>query len=68
MRARGARVVLAAPDDVPDRDWTLPQADAADLDPIVAIQAFYVLAARLSRLRGLNPDTPRHLSKVTRTQ
>ena len=68
MRARGARVVLAAPDDVPHRDWTLPRADAADLDPIVAIQAFYVLAARLSRLRGLNPDTPRHLSKVTRTQ
>lgn len=68
LRARGARVVLAAPADVPDRDWTLPTADVSELDPIVAIQAFYVFAARLSRLRGLNPDAPRHLSKVTRTQ
>ena len=33
----------------------------------VAIQAFYVMAAKLSKARGLDPDRPRHLSKVTRT-
>ena len=38
-----------------------------DLDPIVAIQAFYVMAAQLSKARGLDPDRPRHLSKVTKT-
>jgi glucosamine--fructose-6-phosphate aminotransferase (isomerizing) len=68
MRGRGARVLLAAPDDVPGRDLTLPVAPTPDLDPIVAIQAFYVMAAQLSAARGLDPDRPRHLSKVTRTQ
>jgi glucosamine--fructose-6-phosphate aminotransferase (isomerizing) len=67
MRGRGARVLLAAPGDVASRDLTLPVAATPDLDPIVAIQAFYVMAAQLSKARGLDPDRPRHLSKVTRT-
>ena len=67
MRGRGARVLLAAPRDVAERDLDLPTAGHPDLDPIVAIQAFYVMAAQLSRARGLDPDRPRHLSKVTRT-
>jgi glucosamine--fructose-6-phosphate aminotransferase (isomerizing) len=67
MRERGARVLLAAPADVRTRNLTIPTAATPDLDPIVAIQAFYVMAAKLSLARGLNPDTPRHLSKVTKT-
>jgi len=67
MRGRGARVLLAAPQDVPGRDLDLPTAGHPDLDPIVAIQAFYVMAAQLAEARGLDPDRPRHLSKVTRT-
>jgi len=38
------------------------------LDPILAVQAFYPIAARLSRARGLDPDAPRHLAKVTKTR
>ena len=68
MRGRGARVLLAAPADVAGRDLTLPVAAIPDLDPIVAIQAFYVMAAQLAAARGLDPDNPRHLSKVTRTE
>jgi glucosamine--fructose-6-phosphate aminotransferase (isomerizing) len=67
MRGRGARVLLAAPQDVPGRDLDLPVANHPDLDPIVAIQSFYVMAAGLARARGLDPDQPRHLSKVTKT-
>lgn len=67
MRGRGARVLLAAPGDVASRDLTLPVAATPDLDPIVAIQSFYVMAANLSRARGMDPDRPRHLSKVTKT-
>ncbi|HEY5800420.1 MAG TPA: SIS domain-containing protein [Burkholderiaceae bacterium] len=67
MRDRGARVLLAAPDDVAERDLTLPVAPTPDLDPIVAIQAFYVMAAQLAVARGMDPDRPRHLSKVTKT-
>src|SRR5206468_13046274 len=37
MRGRGARVLLAAPDDVDERDVTLPVGPTPDLDPIVVI-------------------------------
>ncbi|KAF3999592.1 SIS domain-containing protein [Glaciimonas immobilis] len=67
MRGRGAKVLLAAPDNVAERNLTLPIAAMPDLDPIVAIQAFYVMAAQLSLARGMDPDRPRHLNKVTIT-
>lgn len=68
MRQRGAKVLLAAPEDVAERDLTLSCAAHAALDPILAIQSFYVMAAALAQARGLDPDQPRHLSKVTRTR
>jgi glucosamine--fructose-6-phosphate aminotransferase (isomerizing) len=68
FRRRSARVVLAAPADVPERDLTLETADDEALDPLLAIQTFYVVAAKVAEMRGLNPDVPRHLSKVTRTR
>ncbi|WP_244886630.1 SIS domain-containing protein [Chromobacterium amazonense] len=68
MRGRGAKVLLAAPADVESRDLTLSVADDEALDPLLAIQSFYLMAARLSEARGLNPDVPRHLSKVTCTR
>ncbi|HHT9042210.1 TPA: SIS domain-containing protein, partial [Burkholderia cenocepacia] len=47
----------------------LPLAQSAHsaLDPIAAILSFYVMAADLAVARGRNPDTPRHLNKVTET-
>ncbi|HWL84311.1 MAG TPA: SIS domain-containing protein [Polyangiaceae bacterium] len=68
MRGRGARVIVAAPSDVKERDITLTVADDEVLDPILAIQSFYLIAAQVAEMRGLNPDVPRHLSKVTRTR
>lgn len=67
MRERGARVLLAAPDDIAERDLDLCRAQHPALDPILAIQSFYVMAAHLALARGLDPDQPRYLSKVTRT-
>ncbi len=67
MRQRGANVWLAAPADVEARDLTLATTDVEDLDPIAAIQTFYLFVNAVARARGLNPDTPRHLSKVTST-
>jgi glucosamine--fructose-6-phosphate aminotransferase (isomerizing) len=67
MRARGARVTLAAPADVPEADVTLTVADDEVLDPILAIQTFYLVVAKIAEGRGLNADAPKHLSKVTRT-
>lgn len=37
------------------------------LQPILLIQSFYRLAAQLSTARGMDPDRPPHLQKVTRT-
>ena len=48
MRQRGARVLLAAPDDIAERDLTLSRAEHPSLDPILAIQSFYVMAAGLA--------------------
>ena len=36
-------------------------------DPIVAIQAFYLMVEACARLKNLNPNKPDHLSKVTDT-
>ena len=67
MRARGARVLLAAPDDIAEADLPLAVTDHPALDPIAAILSFYVMAAGLAAARGRNPDAPRHLNKVTET-
>lgn len=71
MRARGAEVLLAAPDDVPVPAGVtrLPTACAphADLDPLCVAQTFYGMVEALARSRGRDPDRPPHLSKVTRT-
>ena len=67
MRERGATVLLAAPPDVGDRQLTLGKAVAPELDPIVAIQSFYLMVEALAIARGHDPDRPRHLRKVTST-
>ncbi|MEM7378695.1 MAG: SIS domain-containing protein [Pseudomonadota bacterium] len=51
------------------RAWALPVAGAAHplLDPLTQIVSFYSLVERLARARGVDPDAPRHLRKVTHT-
>jgi glutamine---fructose-6-phosphate transaminase (isomerizing) len=67
MRARGARVLLAAPAGVSDADLPLATTKHVVLDPIAAIQSFYVMAAELAGARGRDPDQPRYLNKITET-
>ncbi|MFP4360672.1 MAG: SIS domain-containing protein [Alphaproteobacteria bacterium] len=45
-----------------------PPAPAPVLQPLVDIVPFYLAAEALSRRRGLSPDAPRHLRKVTETR
>jgi glutamine---fructose-6-phosphate transaminase (isomerizing) len=68
MRQRGAQVLLAAPPGVKDAAPPLVSTAHEDLDPIAVIQSFYPLVEALARARGLDPDRPRHLAKVTRTR
>ena len=67
MRGRGARVLVAAPPGTPGAELPLMAAGNEDLDPITAVQSFYPAVEALARARGLDPDSPRHLSKVTKT-
>jgi glucosamine--fructose-6-phosphate aminotransferase (isomerizing) len=67
LRRRGARVLLAAPAETPECDLPFVRAASEDLDPVCAIKSFYPMAEALARARGLDPDRPRHLAKVTRT-
>ncbi len=67
LDAAGAAVLLASPEPGPGTHLPLPAPLHPLLDPIVAIQAFYPLAAALSVARGLDPDRPRGLRKVTET-
>jgi glucosamine--fructose-6-phosphate aminotransferase (isomerizing) len=68
MRARGAPVLLAAPPGTPGAELALASAGHEDLDPIPMVQSFYRMVEALARARGLDPDRPRHLAKVTRTR
>lgn len=67
MRERGARVLLAAPVGTPGAELPLATTAHEDLDPIAAIQSFYPMVEALAQARGMDPDQPRHLAKVTRT-
>ena len=64
---RGARVFLSGAATDP-RLTALPStAGHPMLEPILLIQSFYALAARLSVARGYDPDRPPYLNKVTET-
>ncbi|WP_221887051.1 SIS domain-containing protein [Bacteriovorax stolpii] len=67
MKARGANVILAAPSFVKEKSLTIHSVKSEDLDILSAAQSFYLMIEELSRSLGLNPDEPRHLSKVTKT-
>lgn len=67
MKARGANVILAAPPFVKNKQLEIQTTHAEELDIITAIQSFYLMAEELSRSLGLDPDSPKHLSKVTKT-
>lgn len=63
----GARVLMAG--EPLDGAVRLPMPHAADshLQPLVFLQAFYKFANALACARGLHPDRPPNLSKVTQT-
>lgn len=63
----GARVLVAGEPVDGAVCLPTPQAPDSNLQPLVFLQAFYKLANALSFHRGLDPDRPQYLSKVTKT-
>ncbi len=64
---RGARVLVAGEPVDGALLLPVPRAPDSNLQPLVFLQAFYKFANALSLARGLDPDHPRNLSKVTET-
>jgi glucosamine--fructose-6-phosphate aminotransferase (isomerizing) len=63
---RGAHVLLAGAQ--AEGATALPVVSAHPvIEPLLMIQSFYGMAARLAVERGLDPDKPPHLNKVTET-
>ncbi|MYF68998.1 MAG: SIS domain-containing protein [Proteobacteria bacterium] len=63
----GARVFVAGARHSRAIALPCPQSPHALLAPLVQAQCFYRFANSLALARGLDPDAPPHLSKVTRT-
>jgi glucosamine--fructose-6-phosphate aminotransferase (isomerizing) len=64
---QGAHVFLAGAD-APGATKLPSIACAPLLEPIVQIESFYRAANALAVARGLDPDRPPHLAKVTETR
>ena len=67
IAAKGARVFVTS--DKAGRAAALPCARTAHplMDPIALIVSFYAMVEQVAQARGINPDEPRHLKKVTET-
>jgi len=66
LSGRGARVILAGAQS--SHALVLPTRTAHPaIQPVLMIQSFYRLVNALAIKRGLDPDNPPHLSKVTET-
>jgi len=66
FRERGACVLVAAPG-ADAGPLAVPESAHPACTPLLEIQSFYRAASALSLRRGLNPDVPPHLRKVTET-
>jgi glutamine---fructose-6-phosphate transaminase (isomerizing) len=68
LAARGAVLLAADAIETPGLiGLRLPKGLDPLAAPLVAVTAFYLMAERLARERGRDPDSPPHLAKVTRT-
>ena len=66
LAGRGARVFVAGRQVAGTTRLPMPDAPAL-LQPMLQIQSFYRAANALALARGLDPDRPPHLAKVTET-
>lgn len=71
LRDRGAELVVVSDDrtmlDRASARFPVPASLSEELSPLVCAIPIQLLAENLARLKGLDPDSPRGLSKVTET-
>ena len=67
LLACGAKVLSVGESVAGSMCLPMPRAPDSNLQPLVFLQSFYKFANALSLRRGLDPDRPKNLSKVTET-
>ncbi|WP_292898194.1 MULTISPECIES: SIS domain-containing protein [unclassified Nitratireductor] len=67
LRGFGAQIASFSSCDLGERTIKTPSTGHGQLDPLVSLVGYYRLIERVARERGLNPDTPDKLKKVTET-
>jgi len=67
LAAKGATVFATSPKARQAISLPTTRTGHALTDPIALAASFYALVERTAASRGINPDTPRHLKKVTET-
>ena len=71
LRDRGAELVVISDErtmfDKASAKFRMPESPLEELSPIACAIPIQLLAENLARLKRLNPDSPRGLSKVTET-
>lgn len=67
LRRLDAATVAFSSDDIGPTTVTAPTTGHGQLDPLVALVGYYRLIERIARDRGLDPDAPDKLKKVTET-
>jgi glutamine---fructose-6-phosphate transaminase (isomerizing) len=67
MAAKGAQVFVTS--DLATAATPLPHVRTGHplTDPLALIVSFYAMVEQVARMRGIDPDKPRHLNKVTQT-
>jgi glucosamine--fructose-6-phosphate aminotransferase (isomerizing) len=68
LRDRGANLFCADPANGGATELPTLSADHPEADALCLIQSFYKMAVEVATARGLDPNRPRHLQKVTRTR
>ena len=68
LRGKGAALLSAEPAAAGAGRLPALPLDQAEADAVCLIQSFYAMVPQLAVRRGIDPDRPRHLQKVTRTR
>ncbi len=67
IAAKGARVFVTSDRALVARALPVVRTGHPLTDPIALIASFYAMVERVAVARGIDPDAPRHLSKITET-
>ncbi|MAS14158.1 MAG: aminotransferase [Nitratireductor sp.] len=67
LRGFGAQIASFSSRDLGECTIRTPSTGHGQVDPLVSLVGYYRLIERVARERGLNPDTPDKLKKVTET-